>query len=153
MKNRQGIVVALQDHDVRSGTPENFAINTDTQTLNLRVDDISPNLGVINTNFKNNGAVPSTNVLLFRKVLDPTYAQFFYIAFNQTQSSKLLSSQYGFEFDLDVFGDRQFKVTKVDNVVELRYIVSPGYVPVLPADDLTGFIFQFQFAFYVNPAV
>lgn len=147
-----GIRFALDGRSSRDPSPANNVVDSDLQTLNLDANSLDPNLGVINVTFQSQGITPNTNVLIFRKVLDPTYPQFYYFAFNQTKSSKLLSAQYGNLWTTSVTGDRYFAATKKDNVVEFRFVVESFFTHVA-GDELNGYSFQFQFAFYLNKAV
>lgn len=151
MSNR-GIILALDGRSARSPSPNDSAIDSSLQTLNLKADLVDPNQGVINVTFVNQGITPGTNLLIFRKVLDPNYPQFFYFGYNATKSSRVLSAQYGNQWAFSVNFDRYFIVVKKGNVVEFRFVVDPFY-SYLSGDELNGFSFQFQFAFFINKAV
>ena len=149
---KRGIILALDGRNARSPSPNDSAIDSNLATLNLKADLVNPNQGVINITFQSQAITPGTNILLFRKVLDPSYPQFYYFGFNQTKSSKLLSAQYGNKWAFDILSGRYFQAKKIDNVVEFRFIVESFY-SYIAGDELNGYSFQFQFAFFLNKVV
>ncbi len=152
MSSSQGIIIALDGKSVRNDSPNNTAVDTNYNTLKMRIDEEDPNFGRIRIRFSFNPYSVSYSKLLFTHTFKTPYTPLYYFAYMIKNSDRVLLAEYGKVFALDVFGDRYFEVVQDGKTVNFYFRCSAFIDPGNEAFDpnLTGNEFEFQYSFFVN---
>lgn len=138
--------VSLPGFDVKTATPEQCAIHSNYDTLKLKLDGGNPYFQRISIDFKTSPGISTVNVFAFTHNLPNTPAYYFFASVKD--SSGPLSAEVGNEFDLDVFADRKFQVSRAGNTIKLDFITS--FVDGLDPTPMIGKYYEFRFYCYAN---
>lgn len=149
------IIVTLPGYDYDKATPDQCAINSDYDTLKIKLTDTQPHFGTIRVFFSVDYETANVTKRVFQIKHSYPYTPTWLFFFDKGASSanSFLSVVMGDEFDLDVFGSRRFVVSHDASNIYFDFIVDPTFSPTIPPDDLTGRTYVFRYYLFANEGI